>query len=313
MENIVETQKLTKAYGDFVAVNELDMEVKRGEVFGFLGPNGAGKTTTILMLMGLSVPTKGTAIVGGHDIVEESREVRRVASILPEYSSLYGDLTAWENLDYIGKLNDQPKEERENRTAEMLDIVGMSKWADNKLESFSRGMKQRLGIASTLMKDPRIVFLDEPTIGLDPVATREVRELIMKLNRDKDLTVVMTSHLLNEIQMTCSKIGIINRGKLILLESMENLNKIMSGGEDRRVEFMLTETPPDLVKDLEAVKGVKSVAQENGRLFVYGHVDSDLEVSKTIVSHGAYILMMKPREYTLEEIFIKYYQQEVAQ
>ena len=313
MENIVETQKLTKAYGDFVAVNELDMEVKRGEIFGFLGPNGAGKTTTILMLMGLSVPTKGTAIVGGHDVVEESRDVRRVASILPEYSSLYGELTAWENLDYIGKLNDQPKEERENRIAEMLDIVGMSKWADNKLESFSRGMKQRLGIASTLMKDPQIVFLDEPTIGLDPVATREVRELIMKLNREKELTVVMTSHLLNEIQITCSKIGIINRGKLILLESMENLNKIMSGGEDRRVEFRLTETPPDLIKDLEAVKGIKSVTQENGRLFVYGSVDSDLEVSKTIVSHGVYILMMKPREYTLEEIFMKYYQQEVAQ
>jgi ABC-2 type transport system ATP-binding protein len=313
MENIVETQKLTKAYGDFVAVNELDMEVKQGDVFGFLGPNGAGKTTTILMLMGLSVPTKGTAIVGGHDVVEESREVRRVASILPEYSSLYGELTAWENLDYIGKLNDQPKEERENRTAEMLETVGMSKWADNKLESFSRGMKQRLGIASTLMKDPQIVFLDEPTIGLDPVATREVRELIMKLNREKDLTVVMTSHLLHEIQLTCSKIGIINRGKLILLESMENLNRIMSGGEDRSVEFRLTETPPDLVKDLEAVKGVKSVTQENGRLYVYGSVDSDLEVSKAIVGHGVYILMMKPREYTLEEIFMKYYQQEVAQ
>jgi ABC-2 type transport system ATP-binding protein len=312
MENIVETKKLTKAYGGFTAVDELDMEVEKGEVFGFLGPNGAGKTTTILMLMGLSVPTKGTAIVGGHDIVEESREVRRVASILPEYSSLYGELTAWENLDYIGKLNDQPKEERENRVAEMLETVGMAKWADNKLESFSRGMKQRLGIASTLMKDPQVVFLDEPTIGLDPVATREVRELIMRLNRERNLTVVMTSHLLHEIQLTCSKIGIINRGKLILLESMENLNKIMSGGGDRSVEFRLTEAPPDLVNDLEAVRGVKSVTQENGRLHVYGSVDSDLEVSKTIVSHGAIILMMKPREYTLEEIFMKYYQQEVA-
>ena len=312
MENIVETKKLTKAYGGFVAVNELDMEVKKGEVFGFLGPNGAGKTTTILMLMGLSVPTKGTAIVAGHDIVEESREVRRVASILPEYSSLYGDLTAWENLDYIGRLNDQPKEERENRVGDMLELVGMSNWADSKLESFSRGMKQRVGIASTLMKDPQIVFLDEPTIGLDPVATREVRELIMKLNREKELTVVMTSHLLHEIQMTCGKIGIINRGKLILLESMENLNKVMSGGEDRRVEFMLTEATPDLVKDLEAVKGVKLVAQENGRLYVYGGADSDLEVSRTITRHGAYILMMKPREYTLEEIFMKYYNQEVA-
>ena len=312
MENIVETKKLTKAYGGFVAVNELDMEVKKGEVFGFLGPNGAGKTTTILMLMGLSVPTKGTAIVAGHDIVEESREVRRVASILPEYSSLYGDLTAWENLDYIGRLNDQPKEERENRVGDMLELVGMSNWADSKLESFSRGMKQRVGIASTLMKDPQVVFLDEPTIGLDPVATREVRELIMKLNREKELTVVMTSHLLHEIQMTCGKIGIINRGKLILLESMENLNKVMSGGEDRRVEFMLTEAAPDLVRDLEAVKGVKSVTQENGRLYVYGGADSDLEVSRTITRHGAYILMMKPREYTLEEIFMKYYNQEVA-
>jgi len=312
MENVVETRKLTKAYGDFVAVNELDMEVKQGEIFGFLGPNGAGKTTTILMLMGLSVPTKGTAIVGGHDIVEESREVRRVASILPEYSSLYGDLTAWENLDYIGRLNDQPREERENRVGEMLELVGMSNWADSKLESFSRGMKQRVGIASTLMKDPQIVFLDEPTIGLDPVATREVRELIMRLNRERGLTVVMTSHLLNEVQLTCSKIGIINRGRLILQESMENLNKTMSGGEDRRVELMLTETTPDLVRDLEVVKGVKSVAQENGRLYVYSNADSDLEVSKTIVSHGAYILLMKPREYTLEEIFMKYYNQEVA-
>ena len=312
MDNVVETRKLTKAYGDFVAVNELDMEVNKGEVFGFLGPNGAGKTTTILMLMGLSVPTKGTAIVAGHDIIEDSREVRRVASILPEYSSLYGDLTAWENLDYIGRLNDQPKEERENRIGEMLGLVGMANWADSKLESFSRGMKQRLGIASTLMKDPQIVFLDEPTIGLDPVATREVRELIMKLNREKGLTVVMTSHLLHEIQMTCTKIGIINRGKLILLESMENLNKTMSGGEDRRVELVLTETTPDLVRDLEAVTGVKSVTQENGRLYVYGSANSDLEVSRAVTRHGSYILMMKPREYTLEEIFMKYYNQEVA-
>ena len=312
MDNAIEVEALVKHFGSVEALRGMSFSVKDREIFGLIGPNGAGKTTTLLMLMGLSVPTKGTAIVAGHDIVEESREVRTVASILPEYSSLYGDLTAWENLDYIGKLNDQPKEERENRIAEMLDIVGMSKWADSKLESFSRGMKQRVGIASALMKNPQIVFLDEPTIGLDPVATKEIRELVLKLNREKGLTVVLASHLLHEVQVTCNKIGIINRGKLILLESMENLNRVMSGGEDRRVEFMLTETTPDLVKDLEAVKGVKSVTQENGRLLVYGSMDSDLDVSKTIVSHGAYILMMKPREHTLEEIFMKYYNQEVA-
>jgi len=177
MENIVvQTEELTKAYGDFTAVNKLNMEVEQGEIFGFLGPNGAGKTTTVLMLMGLSVPTAGTAKVGGYDIIDQSRQVRSVASILPEYSSLYGDLTAFQNLDYIGQLNDMPKEERENRIHEVLETVGMFDWLDSKYESFSRGMKQRIGIAATMMKNPKVVFLDEPTLGLDPVGTREIAD-----------------------------------------------------------------------------------------------------------------------------------------
>jgi ABC-2 type transport system ATP-binding protein len=185
----------------------------------------------------------------------------------------------------------------------------MADWADKKLEAYSRGMKQKIGVASTLIKEPRIVFLDEPTIGLDPIATREVRELILRLNKERELTVVLASHLLNEVQMTCNKISIINRGKMVLTETMENLNKIMSGGEDRRVELILTETPLDLIKDIESLKGVKSVINENNRLFVYGSPETDLEVSKTIVNHGSYILMMRPREYSLEEIFMKYYEE----
>jgi ABC-2 type transport system ATP-binding protein len=286
------------------------MEVQNGEIFGFLGPNGAGKTTTVLMLMGLSVPTSGTAKVAGYDIVEQSREVRTVASILPEYSSLYGELTAFDNLDYIGKLNDMPRDEREDRIHEVLEIVGMGDWLDAKYESFSRGMKQRVSIASTMMKNPQIVFLDEPTLGLDPVGTREIRELILDLKNRQGLTVVMTSHILGEVQMTCDRIGIINRGKLVLNETMSNFNDIMTGAEDRRVEFKLTETTPKLVKDIESLEGVKSVTQENGRMFVYGSVESDINVSKTIVDHGSTILLMKPKEYTLEEIFMKYYEQE---
>ena len=308
-EHIIETMVLTKNYGDLTAVDQLNMTVDEGEIFGFLGPNGAGKTTTILMLMGLTVPSSGTAIVGGYDIVEESREIRKVASILPEYSSLYGDLTASENLNYIGRLNDLPKEEREDRVEEMLEIVGMSDWGDSKVETFSRGMKQRVGIAAALIKQPRVVFLDEPSLGLDPLGTKEIRELILRLNKEQDLTVVLTSHLLPEIQMTCGRVGIINKGRMVVTETIENLTKEMTGAEDRRVEFRLSEVPPSLIGDLEAVEGVKSVTEENDRLYVYSSVDSDYEVSKTITDRGAVILLMRPREYTLEEIFMKYYEE----
>ncbi|KON30055.1 hypothetical protein AC482_04880 [miscellaneous Crenarchaeota group-15 archaeon DG-45] len=306
-EKVIETTLLTKRYGDFTAVDQLNMTVDEGEIFGFLGPNGAGKTTTILMLMGLSVPTSGTGVVAGYDIVDESREVRKVASILPEYSSLYGDLTAYENLDYIGRLNDLSKAEGEERTNEMLKIVGMSKWKDSKVESFSRGMKQRVGIAAALIKQPKVIFLDEPTLGLDPVGTKEIRELILRLNREQGLTVVMASHLLHEIQITCSRVGIINKGRMVVTETIENLTKEMTGSEDRRVEFKLSEVPSGLIGDLEAIESVKSVTQENDRLYVYAGVESDFMVSKTVVEHGAVILLMRPREYTLEEIFMKYY------
>ncbi|MBQ03633.1 ABC transporter ATP-binding protein [Candidatus Bathyarchaeota archaeon] len=309
VENVIETFDLTKRYGDFTAVESLDMAVQKGEIFGFLGPNGAGKTTTILMLMGLSVPTSGKATVAGYDIIDNSREIRSVASVLPEYSSLYGELTAAQNLEYVGKLNDLTKDIREERIGEMLKIVGMSDWADEKYEKFSRGMKQRVGIAATLVKQPKLVFLDEPTLGLDPVATKEVRELIIRLNKEQGLTVVLTSHMLNEVQMTCDRVGIINKGKLIVMETLENLTNDMIGSEERNIEFMLSEVPHGLVRNLEAVEGVKSVTQKSNRLFVYGGVESDYKVSKTITDNGAVILMMKPKEYSMEEIFMKYYEE----
>ena len=309
VENVIETFDLTKRYGNFTAVDSLDMAVQKGEIFGFLGPNGAGKTTTILMLMGLSVPTSGNATVAGYDIIESSRDVRRVASVLPEYSSLYGELTAAQNLEYVGKLNDLTKDVREERIGEMLEIVGMSEWADEKYEKFSRGMKQRVGIAAALVKQPELVFLDEPTLGLDPIGTKEVRELIIRLNREQSLTVVLTSHMLNEVQMTCDRVGIINKGKLIVLDTLENLTKEMTGVEERNVEFKLSEVPQGLVGDLESIEGVKSVTRESDRLLVYGGTESDYEVSKTITEKGAVILLMRPKEFSLEEIFMKYYEE----
>jgi ABC-2 type transport system ATP-binding protein len=166
-----------------------------------------------------------------------------------------------------------------------------------------------VGIAAALIKQPKLVFLDEPTLGLDPVGTREIRELILRLNKEQGLTVVLTSHLLPEVQMICSRVGIINKGRLVITETMENLTKEMTGSDDRRVEFKLSNIPQGLIGNLEAVEEVKSVSQEGDRLYVYAGVDSDYEVSKTIVEHGAVILLMRPREYSLEEIFMKYYEE----
>jgi len=309
-EPIIHTYELTKYYGDVKAVDHLNLTVYEGEIFGFLGPNGAGKTTTLLMLMGLTVPTSGTATVGGYDIVKESREVRRIAGMLPEGAGYYEDLTARQNLDYIGQLNDIPKPEREKRIDDLLGAVGLTKWADVKVEKFSRGMKQRLGIAEVLIKNPRIAFFDEPTIGLDPQGTKEIRDLMIRLNREQGLTIFLSSHLLYEVQQTCHRVGIIRGGKLIAADTIENLSKKIAEKGKMVIEFKLTEISPGLIREIEAISDVTSVKQTNDRLYVYVESDKSREVSETITKHGAVILLMKPKEHTLEEIFLKYYERE---
>lgn len=306
---IVETRELTKYYGEVKAVDHLNLTVYEGELFGFLGPNGSGKTTTLLMLMGLTIPTSGTATVAGYDIVKESREIRRVAGLLPEGAGYYEDLTARQNMDYIGQLNGIPRPEREMRIKELLEAVGLERWADTRVEKFSRGMKQRLGIAEVLIKRPKIVFFDEPTIGLDPQGVKEIRDIILRLNREEGLTVFYSSHLLYEVQQTCRRVGFIRNGRLIATDIIENLSKKVAGVEGKTLEFELTEITPDLVAEIRAIDGVASVEQEGLRLYVYMERDRSREVSETITKHGSVILLMRPREYSLEDIFLKYYEE----
>jgi ABC-2 type transport system ATP-binding protein len=306
-ERIIQTSGLTKIYGEVTAVDQLNLEVNEGEIFGFLGPNGSGKTTTILMLMGLTTPTSGTGRVGGYDIIKNSRDVRRIAGCLPEAAGYYEDLTAKENLDYFGQLADLPRVKREKRVNELLEFVGLGKWRDVKVEKFSRGMKQRLGIAQALIKDPKIIFLDEPTIGLDPQGTKEVRDLILRLNREQKLTVFLSSHLLHEVQRTCSRVGIIRQGKLIATDTIENLSRGIAKEEGYCVEFELDKVTRRLIEEIKTVKGVTSVEEEGGKLLVYMERDNRADVSRAITKYGATILLMKPREYTLEEIFLRYY------
>ena len=306
-EPMIQTQQLTKQYNDVTAVDQLDISVNPGEIVGFLGPNGSGKTTTLLMLMGLSVPTSGTASVGGHNVVTHSKEVRKIAAMLPEGAGYYGDLTAKQNLRYIGELNEIPQPELEKRIDELLEIVNLTKWADSKVGTFSRGMKQRLGITEVLIKKPKVAFFDEPTLGLDPKSTKELRDILIKLNKEQNLTILLSSHLLYEIQQTCQKVLILRKGKLVVSDSIENLSNHFGTAEKTTIEFELTKVTSELITKLKDVEGVTSVNKENNKLFVHSETDKSRELSETITKYGSTILLMKPKEHSLEEIFLKYY------
>ncbi|TSA55897.1 ABC transporter ATP-binding protein [bacterium] len=309
-EPIIQTNNLTKQYGDFKAVDQLNLSVNEGEIVGFLGPNGAGKTTTLLMLMGLSLPTSGTAKVGGHDIVNNSKAVRQVAGMLPEGAGYYEDLTARQNLQYIGQLNDIPKPEIEKRTDELLDAVNLTKWEDTKVEKYSRGMKQRLGITEVLIKEPKIAFFDEPTIGLDPKATKELRDILIKLNKERGLTIFLSSHLLYEVQQTCQRVLIIRKGKLVAADTIENLSNNLGSNEMRNIEFELTKINSELIRKINEIDGVTSVEQENHKLYVTMEKDNSRKISETITKNGSTILLMMPHKHSLEEIFLDFYKED---
>ena len=304
---MIQTKELTKNYGAIKAVDHLNLTVYEGEIFGLLGPNGSGKTTTLLMLLGLTVPTSGTAIVGGYDIIKDSKQIRKIAGMLPEGAGYYEDLTAKQNLKYICQLNDIPKLETEKRIKDVLESVDLTRWTDTKVEKFSRGMKQRLGIAQVLIKRPKVTFFDEPTIGLDPQGVKDIREMIFRLNKEEGLTVVLSSHLLYEVQQTCQRVGLIREGKLMVADTIENLSNNLEKKGEMSIEFELSEISPDLIQKIKDIDGVISVEQENHRLFVYMEHNISKDISQTITKHGAIILLMRPREHSLEEVFLKYY------
>jgi ABC-2 type transport system ATP-binding protein len=214
---------LTKRYGELVAVDNLDLELRRGEIFGLLGQNGAGKTTTILMLLGLTEPTAGTARVMGLDPAREALRVKRQVGYLPDSVGFYGDLTGRQNLRYTARLNGLRGDESEGRIDEALGQVGLSDRADGRADTYSRGMLQRLGIADALIKDPDILILDEPTAAIDPIGVVEILQLLRDLVRDRGVTVLLSSHLLTQVQSVCDRVGIFAAGRLIGLGTVAEL------------------------------------------------------------------------------------------
>lgn len=225
METVIEAHDLTKVYGKQTAVNRLSLKVNQGEIFGFLGPNGAGKTTTLLMLLGLSEPTSGSARVCGFDPTREPLKVKRLVGYLPENVGFYEDMTAADNLRFVARLNGIKDGVLPGKIQELLQLVGLANEARKRVGAYSRGMRQRLGIAEVLVKDPQVVFLDEPTIGLDPDGTQRMLELIQSLSREKGITVFFCSHLLDQVQRISDRVGIMLKGTMVAVGPIQELAK----------------------------------------------------------------------------------------
>jgi ABC-2 type transport system ATP-binding protein len=231
---IIETEELTKIYGSQTAVNRLTLQIQEGEVFGFLGPNGAGKTTTLLMFLGLTEPTSGKIRISGLDPAREPLRVKERVGYLPENVGFYDDMDARQNLRYVARLNRIPDDVSAKRIDESLKLVGLFEEAGKKVGTYSKGMRQRLGIAEVLVKEPKLIFLDEPTIGLDPDGTNRMLDLIHSLSREKNITVFLSSHLLEQVQKICDRVGIMIKGNLVAIGPIEELAKAKLGVDKER-------------------------------------------------------------------------------
>lgn len=260
-QTVLETRNLTKIYNGTTVVNNLNLKIDEGEIFGFLGPNGAGKTTTILMILGLTEPSSGEVSVFGYHSAREPLQVKRITSYLPENVGFYEDLTAIENLAYITRLNHIAEDEAKKRIDEVLSLVGLSDVRNMEVGKFSKGMKQRLGLGSVFVKKPRLAILDEPTTGIDPQGVEEILELIAKINREERITIFLCSHLLYQVQKICNKIGIFSKGKMVVMGSMEEISrKIMTEKSNRlEISFRDDKETSKLIQDLKKVDGVLKV------------------------------------------------------
>jgi ABC-2 type transport system ATP-binding protein len=228
---IIETEGLTKKYRTQTAVNNLTLQIREGEVFGFLGPNGAGKTTTLLMFLGLTEPSSGKVRVIGFDPAREPLRVKEKVGYLPENVGFYDDMDAWQNLRFIARLNHISDGISAKKIDELLEQVGLFEEGKKKVGTYSKGMRQRLGIAEVLIKEPKLIFLDEPTIGLDPDGTNRMLDLIHSLSRDRNITIFLSSHLLDQVQRICDRVGIMIKGNLVAIGPIQELAKKKLGVE----------------------------------------------------------------------------------
>jgi ABC-2 type transport system ATP-binding protein len=304
----IETHGLAKHYGKFVAVEGLDLAVYEGEVFGLLGPNGAGKTTTILMLLGLTEPTAGSARVLGCDPTREPLKVKSLVGYLPDAVGFYEDMTARQNLLYTAELNGIRRAVAEERIDALLERVGLGEVRDKRAGEFSRGMIQRLGIADVLVKSPRLIILDEPTIGLDPEGTRSLLDLIRELSKAEGITVLLSSHLLDQVQRVCDRVGIFVRGRLVAAGRVSQLGEQLLAGQPLVVEVQVRPGAHDAAAAaLAELPGVQAVEREGDALLVKAQEDLRPRIAERVAPLG--LLGLRLRGASLEDIYLRYFRE----
>lgn len=306
MSTVIETEGLTKRYGEVVAVDGLTLRLQAGEVFGLLGPNGSGKTTTILMLLGLTEPTAGWARVLGEDPLRNPLEVKRRVGYLPDSVGFYDELSAVENLRYTARLNGISRREADERIAEVLADAGLADVADRAVATYSRGMRQRLGLAEVLLKRPQIAILDEPTMGLDPEAVHEFLDLIRGL-KGRGITVMLASHLLHQVQAVCDRVGLFHRGRMVLEGTVDALTERVLGGAYR---IWVEARGDNMAEVLRGVPGVVRVAAERpGACWVEAQQDCRAEVARRVVAGGGQLLGLSLDRWSLDDVYARYFQE----
>jgi ABC-2 type transport system ATP-binding protein len=311
-ESVITARGLTKRYGEAVVVDALDFDIRKGETFGLLGPNGAGKTTTILMLLGLTEISAGEVTVAGHDPVREPLAVKRRVGYLPDQVGFYDNMTAAENLAYTGRLMGFARQSREMRIAEALARVRLAEVADKRVATFSRGMRQRLGLAELLMKRAEIAILDEPTSGLDPQSTHEFLAMIADLKHE-DVTVLITSHLLDQVQRLCDRVALFQRGRILIMGTVPELaRQVLGAGFVVDVEAAAA-PGKELPARLAAIPGVMTVEQPAETVYrLTADPDVRAEVARVVVAADGALTRLSVDEPSLDAIYMRFFEKEAA-
>lgn len=311
---IISLKGLTKKYDNLTAVDHLDLTIYKGEIFGLLGPNGAGKSTTILMMLGLTEPDAGQAKVCGEDATRNPVAAKKVVGYLPDNVGFYDNMTGLENLIYIARLNKIPPDQANEEALSLLKRVGLEEAVHKKTGKYSRGMTQRLGLADVLIKQPEIIILDEPTLGIDPKGVKEFLTLIVQLSREEGITVLLSSHHLHQVQQVCDRVGIFVKGKLIAEGDIASLSNKLFPGDPYIIEAAINPTNPEqsqqLKEQLLQTGDIQSVSNKDNVLKINCLHDLSATIAKTIVQAGINLTGLAKKEYGLDEIYQRYFEKE---
>lgn len=317
MENpVIQLKGISKKYGEFTAVNQLSLSINKGEIFGLLGPNGAGKSTTILMLMGLTEPNEGVVEVCGINSTRKPLEVKRKVGYLPEDVGFYDEWSGLDNLIYTARLNGMPPKEAKAKANELIKRVGLEKQKDKKAGKYSKGMRQRLGLADVLVKNPEVIILDEPTTGIDPKGVQELLDLIVELRNENSITVLFSSHNLHQVQQVCNRVGIFVEGKLLAEGNIQDLSKklfthgmyLIELGIGFNKKDLSLNIQEDVDKLISSLDGVESIKKDKEHFEVECSSDISSSIAKELINANYTLNYLNKKEYGLDAIYNRYFE-----